>query len=62
MAESESARDFAKLLTPQTSGNHADVSNIQPRLNLVKRYVQMRGAMDEATLYAVLFERVFRRG
>lgn len=40
---------------------HADVSNIQPRLNLVKRYAQMRGAMDEATLYAVVFEPVFRR-
>lgn len=40
---------------------HADVSNIQPRLNLVKRYTQMRGAMDEATLYAVVFEPVFRR-
>lgn len=40
---------------------HADVSNIQPRLNLVKRYVQMRGAMDEATLYAAVFEPVFRR-
>jgi len=40
---------------------HADVSNIQPRLNLVKRYTQMRGAMDEATLYAAAFEPVFRR-
>lgn len=40
---------------------HADVGNIQPRLNLVKRYAQMRGAMDEATLYAGIFEPVFRR-
>ena len=40
---------------------HADISNIQPRLNLVKRYVQMRGAMDEAPLYAEVFEPVFRR-
>ena len=40
---------------------YADVGNIQPRLNLVKRYAQMRGAMDEATLYAVVFEPVFRR-
>lgn len=40
---------------------HADISNIQPRLNQVKRYVQMRGAMDEAALYAEVFEPVFRR-
>lgn len=40
---------------------HADVGNIQPRLNLMKRYAQMRGAMDEATLYALVFEPVFRR-
>jgi len=40
---------------------HAEVSSIQPRLNLVKRYAQMRGAMDEATLYAVVFELVFRQ-
>ena len=40
---------------------YADVGNIQPRLNLVKRYAQMRSAMDEATLYAVVFEPVFRR-
>ncbi|OGA15174.1 MAG: hypothetical protein A3I63_08095 [Betaproteobacteria bacterium RIFCSPLOWO2_02_FULL_66_14] len=39
---------------------HADVTNIQPRLNLVKRYAQMRGAMDEAALYAAVFEPVFR--
>lgn len=38
-----------------------DVKTIQPRLNLVKRYAQMRGAMDEATLYALVFEPVFRR-
>jgi ParB family protein of integrating conjugative element (PFGI_1 class) len=41
--------------------SHVDVRDIQPRLNLVKRYAQMRGAMDEATLYAVVFEPVFRR-
>lgn len=41
--------------------SHVDVRGIQPRLNLVKRYAQMRGAIDEATLYAVVFEPVFRR-
>ena len=40
---------------------HADVTTIQPRLNLLKRYAQMRGAMDDATLYAMVFEPVFRR-
>ena len=40
---------------------HAEVSSIQPRLNLVKRYAQMRSAMDEAALYAVVFEPVFRQ-
>lgn len=38
-----------------------DVKTIQPRLNLLKRYAQMRGAMDEVTLYATLLEPVFRR-
>jgi len=41
--------------------SHQDVKTIQPRLNLLKRYAQMRGAMDEATLYAEIFEPVFRR-
>lgn len=41
--------------------SHVDVRGIQPRLNLVRRYAQMRGAMDEATLYALVFEPVFRR-
>ena len=38
-----------------------DVKTMQPRLNLVKRYAQMRGAIDEAALYAVVFTPVFRR-
>jgi len=40
---------------------HSDVRDVQPRLSLVKRYAQMRGAMDEATLYAEVLEPVFRR-
>ena len=40
--------------------SHQDVKTIQPRLNLIKRYAHMRGAMDEATLYASVFEPVFR--
>ncbi|MBE0623472.1 MAG: ParB N-terminal domain-containing protein [Burkholderiales bacterium] len=38
-----------------------DVKTIQPRLNLMKRYVQMRGETGEAALYAEVFEPVFRR-
>ncbi len=38
-----------------------DVKTIQPRLNLMKRYVQVRGGPEEAALYAEVFEPVFRR-
>ncbi len=38
-----------------------DVKTIQPRLNLLKRYAQVRGLMDEAALYAAICEPVFRR-
>jgi ParB family protein of integrating conjugative element (PFGI_1 class) len=38
-----------------------DVKTIQPRLNLMKRYAHMRAALDEAALYAGVFEPVFRR-
>lgn len=44
---------------PTLSG--LDVKTLQPRLNLFKRYVQLRGALDEAALYALVFEPVFRR-
>jgi len=38
-----------------------DVKTIQPRLNLMKRYAQMRGGTGEADLYAGVFDPVFRR-
>ena len=38
-----------------------DVKTIQPRLNLLKRYAQVRGVMEEAALYAAICEPVFRR-
>ncbi|MBE0625798.1 MAG: hypothetical protein IH606_13405 [Burkholderiales bacterium] len=38
-----------------------DVKIIQPRLNLMKRYAQMRASHDEAALYATVFDPVFRR-
>ena len=38
-----------------------DVKTIQPRLNLMKRYAHMRAALEEAALYAGVFEPVFRR-
>lgn len=44
---------------PALSG--LDVKTLQPRLNLLKRYAQLRGALDEAALYALVFEPVFRR-
>jgi ParB family protein of integrating conjugative element (PFGI_1 class) len=44
---------------PALSG--LDVKTLQPRLNLLKRYAQLRDALDEATLYALVFEPVFRR-
>ena len=44
---------------PALSG--LDVKMMQPRLNLLKRYAHMRSAMDEAALYAMVFEQVFRR-
>ena len=44
---------------PTLSG--LDVKTIQPRLNLLKRYAQIRASMDEATLYTMVFEPVFQR-
>ena len=38
-----------------------DVKTIQPRLNLMKRYAQMRCGIGEEALYAEVFEPVFRR-
>lgn len=38
-----------------------DVKTIQPRLNLMKRYAQVRGGTGEAALYAEVFDPVFRR-
>ncbi len=37
-----------------------DVKTIQPRLNLLKRYVQTRAAIAEDDLYETIFEPVFR--
>lgn len=37
-----------------------DVKTIQPRLNLMKRYAQMRGGTGETLLYGSIFEPVFR--
>ena len=37
-----------------------DVKTMQPRLNLMKRYAQTRATLDEADLYAMVFEPVFR--
>ena len=37
------------------------VRQLQPRLNLLKRYAQMRGGSSEAELYARVFEPVFVR-
>ena len=44
---------------PALSG--LDVKTIQPRLNLMKRYAQMRCGIGEEALYAEVFEPVFRR-
>lgn len=41
------------------SGLH--VRQIQPRLNVLKRYAQMRGGSSESELYASVFEPVFAR-
>ena len=38
-----------------------DVRLIQPRLNLIKRYAQMREGTGEAALYETVFEPVFQR-
>jgi ParB family protein of integrating conjugative element (PFGI_1 class) len=38
-----------------------DAKTIQPRLNLMKRYAQMRDGTGEADLYAGVFDPVFRR-
>ncbi|MCL4745651.1 MAG: ParB N-terminal domain-containing protein [Burkholderiaceae bacterium] len=37
-----------------------DVKTLQPRLNAMKRYAQVRAALDEADLYATVFEPVFQ--
>ncbi len=37
-----------------------DVKTMQPRLNAMKRYAQMRAALAEADLYAKVFEPVFQ--
>ena len=44
---------------PALSG--LDVKTIQPRLNLMKRYAQMRGGTGETALYAGVFDPVFQR-
>ena len=44
---------------PALSG--LDVKTLQPRLNLLKRYAQLRGALDEGAVFALVFEPVFRR-
>ncbi|MBE0613757.1 MAG: ParB N-terminal domain-containing protein [Burkholderiales bacterium] len=44
---------------PALSG--LDVKTIQPRLNLMKRYAQMRGGTGETALYAGVFDPVFLR-
>lgn len=38
-----------------------DVRTMQPRLNLMKRYAQLRASIAEAVLYAGIFEPVFSR-
>ncbi len=38
-----------------------DVRTLQPRLNLMKRFAQLRAAIAEAELYASVFEPVFSR-
>ncbi len=38
-----------------------DVKTLQPRLNALKRYVQVRHTMSEDDLYATVFEPIFRR-
>ncbi len=37
-----------------------DVKTMQPRLNAMKRYAQMRAALAEADLYATVFEPIFQ--
>ena len=44
---------------PVLSGR--EVKTIQPRLNLMKRYAQMRGGTGETALYAGVFDPVFLR-
>lgn len=54
----------ARLRTLAESGielSGLDVKMMQPRLNLMKRYAQMRGETGEAGLYEAVFEPVFRR-
>jgi ParB family protein of integrating conjugative element (PFGI_1 class) len=56
------ATDRLRILGDADAGlSGLDVKTLQPRLNLLKRYAQMRGSLTETELYATVFEPAFKR-